>query len=737
MSRGAGRAIGAALALALLAPSATRAALIEGVVVDRAGKPIEYATIAVPALKRGAGSDAAGRFSIELPDGPATLEVMQLGYEPRSVTIRVAAGLAPLRIVLADQPVELAEVAVSASSFGKIGKSEGATLRRMDVYLTPGGAADVFQSLRAMPGLSAPSDGAALYVRGGSPDETLVRLDGAELGHPYHYESASGGLFSAVDPYMLKSAFFSSGGFSAKYGGVLSGVLDIETSDPMNLHTVSLGANFAGGSASTSWALVPDKLSFIGAYRASDTALLFHLYGAAREYEQLPKSQDAAARLLWRYSPTGRLSLSYLDAGDRTALTVPYLAFESRYQNQTRTQFGSLQFQDAFGGKVALRGDASLQKRDEDWRLGPFGGTLDERNAQANLDGVWSAAARHEVSFGFNLRRRSTERIALAPADSTDFSPGAPTRALETKPSVDYPGVYVEDKMRVVGPIYATAGARFDWASVPGVWTADPRAALAWRVDDRQTVRVAAGRYHQLAGSQYLDPVYGNPLLGPLESTHLIAGYEWKSEHVNARVEGYHKRYDDLVTNDPAMFYANCGHGYARGVDVFVQGVHRWLTGWVSYGYLDSKRMELSNPHEVPAAYGVRHTVSLVGTYQITSAFHAGARWSFSSGRPYTPVTSASYDSAAGIWRPAFAEDNSGSLPDYQRLDLRLMRLFSLPKALGLPESGVCVAYAEALNVLDRRNVLDYTYNEDYTERSEQASYFNRRMVVCGVSLTW
>ena len=97
----------------------------------------------------------------------------------------------------------------------------------------------------------------------------------------------------------------------------------------------------------------------------------------------------------------------------------------------------------------------------------------------------------------------------------------------------------------------------------------------------------------------------------------------------------------------------------------------------------------------------------------------------------------ASYDSAAGIWRPAFAEDNSGSLPEYERLDLRLARLFSLPKGLGLPESGVCVAYAEALNVLDRRNVLDYTYNQDYSQRIEQASYFNRRMVVCGVALTW
>src|SRR5204862_2179480 len=139
---------------------------------------------------------------------------------------------AATRVALADEPVPVGEVVVSASSFGKVGKSEGATLRRMDIMMTPGGTADVFQALRTLPSINAPNEGAALYVRGGDPHETLVRIDGGEIGHPYHYEGASGGLFSAFDAYMLKSAFFSSGGFSSKYGGVLSGVLDIETQDP-------------------------------------------------------------------------------------------------------------------------------------------------------------------------------------------------------------------------------------------------------------------------------------------------------------------------------------------------------------------------------------------------------------------------------------------------------------------------------------------------------------------------
>ena len=727
--------LGALAALAL--PAAAWAAMVSGRVLDPSGQPVAFATVAAPALKRGVATDAEGRFRIELPDGSAVLEFVQLGYERRRLTLEVRDGLAPLAITLIEEPVELAEIEVSASSFGKTGKSEGATLRRMDVLTTPGGAGDLFQSLRALPGLNAPVEGAAVFVRGGPPEETLIRIDGGEIGHPYHYEGASGGLFSALDSYMLKSAFFSSGGFSAKYGGVLSGVLDIETQDPMNLRTVSMGANMAGGGGSASWALVPDKLSVVGSWRMADPSLLFRLYGSNTDFEVSPRARDLAGRALYRYSPTGRVSAMLLDSGDRSSLAAEYLGFRVPMSASARTQLGVLQLQDAIGGRLAVRGHLGGQFHRRRFRFGPFAGQDAERNGLASVDALLSASSRHEIGFGAIFRRRDVEHTGSVPADSTDWSPDAPTRNLETRPLSREHGFWLEDKMRVWGPLYATIGGRVDRATTTGTWTADPRAALAWRVDDHQTLRVATGRYHQLPGAQYLDPVYGNPRLQPMRADHLIAGYELKTDPLHVRLEAYRKDYRDLIANDAATFYSNAGHGYARGVDVFVQGGHRWLTGWVSYGYLDSRRKELGYERQVPTRHGVRHSLNLVGTYQITPAIHAGARYAFATGRAWTPVVSASYDSAAALWRPAFAEDNSGNLPDYHRLDVRLIRLFSLPKLAGLPESSVCVAYAEALNVLGIENVLDYTYSDDYSRRTAQASYFSRRMVVCGFALTW
>lgn len=732
-----GLAVLAVLAVAASQAPPAGAATVSGIVVDRAGKPVELANVAVAALKKGAVTDAAGRFTLELPAGATAIEVAQMGYQRARLELTVDDAPREVRIVLLDEPVPVAEVVVAASSFGKVGKSEGATLRRMDVLTTPGGAADVFQALRALPSINAPDEGAALYVRGGDPHETLIRLDGGVIGHPYHYEGASGGLFSAFDTYMLKSAFFSSGGFSAKYGGVLSGVLDIETQDPMNLKTVSVGANIAGAGVSSSWALIPDKLSFVGSMRFSDIHMLEKLYGSASEYVSVPASRDAAGKLLYRYSPTGKVALMYLGSGDHVGVISTYRNFSGTYDQRSRNAFTALQFSDAIGTRLSLRGQVAAQRYRTGWTFGPNDVVQRERNTQANLDAVWAVSPGHEISFGANLQREDAGLSGTFAADSTDFGAGAPTRFQDARPIVDDAGLYVEDKLRVWGPLYATFGGRVDHVSPPDVWTVDPRAALAWRIDGQQTARIAAGRYHQPVQSKYLDPVYGNPRLEPLAADHVIAGYEWKSEFANVRVEAFRKDYRKLVTNDATTWFANQGHGFARGFDVFTRGTLHRLSGWISYGYLDTRRKELDDPREVPATYGVRHSATLVGTYQLSSQWQVGARYGWSSGRVYTPVVGREFDPTRQIWRPIEGESHSGLMPAYHRLDVRATRLFSMPAGAGLPASSVCVLYLEAMNVLGIENILEYTYSEDYRYRYEEESYFSRRLLVAGFGLSW
>src|SRR6185436_15020532 len=174
--------------------------------------------------------------------------------------------------------------------------------------------------------------------------------------------------------------------------------------------------------------------------------------------------------------------------GDRSELEVDYLGFQVPMRQKTRTQLGVIQFQDAIGGRLALRGHLGGQFHLRRYAFGPFAGQDAERNALASVDALFSASSRHEIGFGGNFRRRDVEHTGHVPADSTDWSPDAPTRTLETRPVSDENGFWLEDKMRVWGPLYATLGGRVDRSSTTGEWTADPRGALAWRMDDRQTL---------------------------------------------------------------------------------------------------------------------------------------------------------------------------------------------------------------------------------------------------------
>jgi len=731
-------ALAAALAAfaAAVAPAA-HAAVVTGVVVDHSGQPVEFANVRVLAFQKGAVTSEAGRFSLEIPDGAATLDVTQVGYERARVLVTVGPDLAPLRIELAEEPVPVAEITVAASSFGKSGKSEGAVVRRADVLMTPGGAADIFQSLRALPGITAPAEGAALYVRGGSPDETIIRIDGAEIGHPYHYEGASGGLFSILDTYMLKSAFFSSGGFGSRYGGAMSGVLDIETQDPMNLRTVGLGANITGYSVSSTWALVPNRLSLMGSVVQSFPELLFRLYGSVSEYTQAPASQNGVAKLQWRYSPTGRLSIFGIGSSEHLGVLTNVLDVRDVYASNAKNAFGALHLQDALLGHGAIRANLTVQHYRSRWSYSEFGGARAEHVAQGDVDMVWPLGPRHELTLGAVVRRRAYDLTGQAAADSTDLGVGAPTRTVAIAEVAREPGVYAEDKLRLWGPLYATLGARLDRDEAARAWNVDPRAALAWRIDEHQTLRFATGRYHQLADPAKRDPSFGNPTLASPYADHVIAGYEWKSELGNVRVEGYQKRYQRLPLVDPLTWYSATGTGRARGVDVFVQGAYRSLNGWVSYGWLDSRRRQLDDPSEVPAVGAVKHSLSLIGQYQIDSRWSTGLRWSWSSGRPYTPVVDATWDPGREIWRPVYGPHGSALMPAYGRMDFRLLRLFSLPRMGGVRPSNVCVAYLEAMNVLGTPNVLDYVYNADYSRRYASYSYFSRRFIVTGFTLSW
>ena len=75
-----------------------------------------------------------------------------------------------------------------------------------------------------LPGVQTTSDfSSALYVRGSTPDQNLIMLDGIVVYNPYHL----GGIFSTFNTDAIKEADFHAGGFPARHGGRMGAILNV------------------------------------------------------------------------------------------------------------------------------------------------------------------------------------------------------------------------------------------------------------------------------------------------------------------------------------------------------------------------------------------------------------------------------------------------------------------------------------------------------------------------------
>ncbi len=206
---------------------------VSGFVRDRAdGEVLMGASVFIGPLQIGTTTNDRGYFLLgDVPAGRWPLTVSFIGYQIHQQVVELNQEKAlRLDILLQDQILETVETLVRADSLGGVG--DRSDLRISTVHLAPRdidrlpqvAEADVLRSLQSLPGVLPLSDfSSALYVRGGTPDQNLYLVDGAEIYNPEH----ALGIFSTFNTDAIKRVELSKGGFGAEYGGRLSSVLDV------------------------------------------------------------------------------------------------------------------------------------------------------------------------------------------------------------------------------------------------------------------------------------------------------------------------------------------------------------------------------------------------------------------------------------------------------------------------------------------------------------------------------
>jgi len=592
-------------------------------------------------------------------------------------------------------------------------------LRRLDVLLTPGGTADVMQAFQTMPGTTRAGDGADLYVRGGDPAEAPVYLDGSRLVYPGRHENLNGAVFGILDSNVLKTAYFASGGFSARYGDALSGVLDLETNGRpvarrarLLASTVQLGVNgdLPLGRRAGAWTSI----------RATDAALMLAMHGRAGEFSEAPLALEGVMGMVWEPRSGTQVRLTALADGDRSAKDVEYYGWNGPFRSRGMNRLATLTARTvSLDGSRAIRASLSGTQRVTGYEYGVLDRERTDRAARARVDG--------DLAWGGGRLRGGVEGAWMdAHEDGTipttdRLSPGSPSDETSAADDASHLGGYVEAERPLGSAVAVVAGVRADRLPGEDAWMADPRLALAVRAGD-WTLRAAGGVFHQGRWrTKYQLPDAGAPSGTPRVARHLVLGAERGGEP-SIKAEAFLKDYGAYVAsgNGPQVVDGN-----VAGLDAIVRwSQQKVVNGWITYSYLDGT-VDLTDGRSVPSSIDVRHTLTGVTRVTLPARWEVGSTVRFATGRPFTPITGAD-----GAGKPIYGDVNGSRMPTYQRLDARITRYLPMRTGLG-------VVYLEMLNLLDRENVQAYTYGPGYATRRAVPAFFADRTLVLGMGLTF
>ena len=697
---------------------------IAGVVLGPGGKPLPGARVAVGELQ--VVADPKGRFALD-PGQAGSVEVRITcpGMEPQVRSARPGDAL----LVLMEPQVGETTVEVVEGSGYSSQEGSTSTLSRMEIYTTPGAAADVLQAVKGLPGVSNASEGAELFVRGGKPEEVGIWLNGGRLARPFHHPNTQGGIFTAVDTALVTRVDFVPGAFSARYGNALSAVLDLSTeqSTPLPSRTLLLTLPTQGFAADQP--VGPGLFRY--SVRRSDPVLLDKWYGLAPSFEESPLSHDAQVN--WQQPlGSGRFLATGLFSMDHLAVDTTIANLAGTYRNHSRTRFGALQWNGALGdwGGLLLclsQGAASL-----DWNFDRWGMAQEERSRSARVEFTLPIGTAQSVEAGWDLEQGRLNPDGQVPVDLGNWGPTAAARRFAYGFLAQRRGAYLTWRTQFSPRVGLSVGGRSDGYDLPAERTRDLRTTLSILLREGITLRLAGGSFHQAPTLTQLDPHAGNPNLRIMRATHALVSLDaaWKSRLTwNWRFEAYRKDYDRLVQEDASRRYLSTGRGYAQGLDVLAKAAGNGWRAWIGYGYLGTRRREADQPALGVVPTSVPHNLTSSFSRSLGPGWELAASFRAASGSPRTPVLGG-VPNPGGGWDPVKGEAYSDRLPAYRRMDIRLTHLFAW-------RGSRWVVFGEVMNALGRHNAQGYAYSADYRERKLTESYFSRRILVAGASIGW
>lgn len=677
---------------------------IEGTVLNQNGKPVSMATIFVKGTTDGAQSDEKGVYKLTTTmTGKQTLVIRGDELEEQSIEV-VLNGSPLIQNIKVRQSKVIEEVVISAGTMSASNDRTVAILDPLDIVTTAGGQGDIAGAIQTLPGVQRNGgDQTGLMVRGGDVSETSFIIDGLVAQNAFGSSVPGVAQRTRFNPFQFKGTAFSTGGYTARYGQALSSILDLSTLDLPDQTNINIGANFAGIFLGGTKLMDNSAVEFTGFYQNLSPFLA--LAKANISFYEAPQGFGFSGRYVAKTSTRGMFKTTFNQTYNSSGLEIPNLGLAGqniRFGLKNQNTYVNTTFKNFINDKWVYYMGFSLSNNDDDITWDTLISTRNDKRVQGRGELVYTSGNRFKMLIGTELQHFQYQQ-------TFDTLIGQFAEMLSAG--------YVEADIIPFRNFAIKPGVRLEYSKLLAKGNISPRLAMAIKTSKTSQISLASGYFYQLVSPDYLMQGYRPDFQ---EALHLMANYQIIAKNRIFRLEGYYKSYDQLVREQgvgytPNSFrfnygmVDNSGSGYAQGIDVFWRDKKtiKNFDYWISYSFIDTKRLYQNYVSKVTPDYVSDHNFNLVMKYfsmKLQTSF--SMTYSYASGRPYYNPTN-----------DKFLGDRS---PEYHNLAFTAAYLTTIKKLF-------TVFYISLDNITNQRNVLGYRYSYDGTQRYEVKPpfYFN------------
>ncbi len=764
-----------------------QAAALSGTVTNMEnGEPVPFANVMLPELEIGTAADVHGFYIF--PDLPQhrdiQLTIRMIGFARLDTVIRLTGKSRRLNLSLDPVPIQLPELQVSKVETPLQHRPElnRITFSSPELRLAPAiFESDVFRTVQLLPSVLPQSDySSAFYVRGGSPDENQIVLDGTQIYNPYHV----GGIFSTFNTDALSAVEFLPGGFQADYGSNLSSVMNITTKMGNSengrlrqdrwLKKYWDWSEFRGNINLLSAKFLAEGPLYKGSWFLSARRTYFDQLAAA--YYALTDQQrdwgyyfgDLHLKLNYRPADGHRITYAHFGGVDDLSIDVtdpdyPEVGFAWKWGNRTH----SLEWQ--YSPEPDIRIETVLARTSyyfdvnfdlTVFRESSFTDTTDSTTIQAEMNNrvrdltlsqkaVWYPVRQHKLQLGYELKYLDTEYLEKY-WDAV---------IIDRMKSPHQFALFIRDTWRPGLRWSFDIGTRLTKYEYHDNIVFDPRFNAHYFINENLVLKASGGIYSQFLFTMNQDDQllrlvdFWQPVseyYDPQRAVHWILGTEYQFlPGTVLSCDLYYKPYLNVLDQSKVIHPSNAEQGFvegkadAMGLELMVKREMGRLTGWIGYAWSSVEREFDYNKNGIiesdlgevyDAGHDIPHSLNMTMNLHLDQRQDLALTLVWHSGQPFTPPQARTYHQSDNIWGSmdnpyqrfdaVYGRKNSARYPAYFRLDVgyrRSTRIFGVPGRLEL----------QVINLTNHFNTL--FYNWDFETSPMQVRAFSMFPVMATV----